>query len=211
MDDARRPRRADRRAIARRPRPAKSVGLFGGMRVFDANPRVEAALKERGRLWHREAFAHQYPHCWRCHNPVIFLATSQWFISLDGVRLETDTTDGGIAWRQPGGPDAPRGGHRRGRSPGEMDSRVGPRPDLQHDREPARLVYFASTCLGRADSGGRLRGVRRSDRHHGAGRAGREDVRTVWRRRVVRAPDRRVHPARIDLSRLRRDPHSNGR
>src|SRR4051812_36491530 len=61
-----------------------TVELFGGMRVFDANPRVEEALKERGRLWHREAFSHQYPHCWRCHNPVIFLATSQWFIRLDG-------------------------------------------------------------------------------------------------------------------------------
>jgi isoleucyl-tRNA synthetase len=61
-----------------------SVELFGGQRVFDANPKVEQALKERGRLWHREAFRHQYPHCWRCHNPVIFLATSQWFIRLDG-------------------------------------------------------------------------------------------------------------------------------
>jgi isoleucyl-tRNA synthetase len=65
-----------------------TVGLFGGMRVFDANPRVEEALKERGRLWHRHAFAHQYPHCWRCHNPVIFLATSQWFIRLDGAHLQ---------------------------------------------------------------------------------------------------------------------------
>jgi isoleucyl-tRNA synthetase len=62
----------------------ESVELFAGMRVFDANPRVEQALRERGRLWHREAFSHQYPHCWRCHNPVIFLATSQWFIRLDG-------------------------------------------------------------------------------------------------------------------------------
>jgi isoleucyl-tRNA synthetase len=60
------------------------VELFGGMRVFDANPKVEEALKARGRLWHREAFLHQYPHCWRCHNPVIFLATSQWFIRMDG-------------------------------------------------------------------------------------------------------------------------------
>jgi isoleucyl-tRNA synthetase len=59
------------------------VELFGGQRVFDANPRIEEALKERGRLWHRETFSHQYPHCWRCHNPVIFLATSQWFIALD--------------------------------------------------------------------------------------------------------------------------------
>jgi isoleucyl-tRNA synthetase len=68
------------------------VELFGGMRVFDANPKVEEALKARGRLWHREAFVHQYPHCWRCHNPVIFLATSQWFIAMDTVRLPPDQT-----------------------------------------------------------------------------------------------------------------------
>src|SRR5216117_4484417 len=61
-----------------------TVELFGGQRVFDANPKIEEALKARGRLWHREAFSHQYPHCWRCHNPVIFLATSQWFIKMDG-------------------------------------------------------------------------------------------------------------------------------
>ena len=52
-----------------------TVELFAGQRVFDANPNVEAALHERGRLWHRESFEHQYPHCWRCHHPVIFLAT----------------------------------------------------------------------------------------------------------------------------------------
>ena len=68
----------------------ETVELFGGQRVFDANPNVEQALKERSRLWHRETFAHQYPHCWRCHNPVIFLATSQWFISMDNVRLKPD-------------------------------------------------------------------------------------------------------------------------
>ena len=61
-----------------------TVEMFGGLRVFDANPRVEEELAARGRLWHREPFTHQYPHCWRCHNPVIFLATSQWFIRMDG-------------------------------------------------------------------------------------------------------------------------------
>src|SRR6185369_772655 len=72
-----------------------TVELFGGQRVFDANPNVEAALKARGKLWHRAAFSHTYPHCWRCHNPVIFLATSQWFIALDKVRLKPDTTHEG--------------------------------------------------------------------------------------------------------------------
>jgi isoleucyl-tRNA synthetase len=61
-----------------------TVELFAGQRVFDANPNVEQALHERHKLWHRETFSHQYPHCWRCHNPVIFLATAQWFVRLDG-------------------------------------------------------------------------------------------------------------------------------
>ncbi len=60
-----------------------TVELFGGQRVFDANPNVAEALHQRAKLWHREVFSHQYPHCWRCKNPVIFLATSQWFIHLD--------------------------------------------------------------------------------------------------------------------------------
>jgi isoleucyl-tRNA synthetase len=64
-----------------------SVGLFAGMQVLDANPKVEAALAERGHLWHREDYDHSYPHCWRCHNPVIFLATSQWFIAMDANDL----------------------------------------------------------------------------------------------------------------------------
>ncbi|CAN5384733.1 isoleucine--tRNA ligase [soil metagenome] len=62
----------------------ETVELFGGQRVFDANPNIEAALHANGRLWHRAPFEHSYPHCWRCHNPVIFLATSQWFIRMDG-------------------------------------------------------------------------------------------------------------------------------
>ena len=61
-----------------------TVELFGGQRVFDANPNVVEELKKRARLWHKADFSHQYPHCWRCHNPVIFLATSQWFIRMDG-------------------------------------------------------------------------------------------------------------------------------
>jgi isoleucyl-tRNA synthetase len=72
-----------------------TVELFGGRRVFDANPEIEEALKKRGRLWHRDTFEHSYPHCWRCHNPVIFLATSQWFIALDSVTLRGVRTASG--------------------------------------------------------------------------------------------------------------------
>jgi isoleucyl-tRNA synthetase len=73
----------------------ENVELFGGQRVFDANPRIEEALHQRAKLWHRSQLQHSYPHCWRCHNPVIFLATSQWFIRMDG-----DAAVGGRTLRQ---------------------------------------------------------------------------------------------------------------
>ena len=79
---------------------ADDVERFGGMGVFEANPHVEAALAEHGRLWKRSDVEHSYPHCWRCHNPVIFLATSQWFISLDRGELRQRALDAiaGVKW-----------------------------------------------------------------------------------------------------------------
>jgi isoleucyl-tRNA synthetase len=75
-----------------------SVAIVGGLKVFDANPVVEQALADRGRLWHREDFVHSYPHCWRCHNPVIFLATSQWFVTMDALREGARDAVAAVAW-----------------------------------------------------------------------------------------------------------------
>ena len=72
---------------------------------------------------------------------------------------------------QPTRADAARSGHRRRRSSRQVDAGVGPRPHLQHDREPPRLVHLAPARVGRADSGGRLHGVRRGDHDAGARRA----------------------------------------
>ena len=76
------------------------VGLFAGQQVFEANPKVEAALADRKRLWHRTDLDHSYPHCWRCHHPVIFLATSQWFIALDTNDLRQRALEAiaGVEW-----------------------------------------------------------------------------------------------------------------
>jgi isoleucyl-tRNA synthetase len=59
------------------------VALFAGQRVFDANPGVVAHLQSVGALLARQDYQHDYPHCWRCKNPVIFRSTPQWFIALD--------------------------------------------------------------------------------------------------------------------------------
>ncbi|HEX5068992.1 MAG TPA: isoleucine--tRNA ligase [Vicinamibacterales bacterium] len=74
------------------------VGVVGGLKVFEANPVVEAALAERGRLWFRGDLQHSYPHCWRCHSPVIFLATPQWFIAMDGLRATAVSEAGAVEW-----------------------------------------------------------------------------------------------------------------
>jgi isoleucyl-tRNA synthetase len=58
---------------------------YKGKTVFQANPIVVELLRERGALLGEQKLSHSYPHCWRCHNPVIFRATEQWFIDLDGV------------------------------------------------------------------------------------------------------------------------------
>src|SRR6202007_2731358 len=56
---------------------------YKGKTVFQANPIVVELLRQRGALLGEEKLTHSYPHCWRCHNPVIFRATEQWFIDLD--------------------------------------------------------------------------------------------------------------------------------
>jgi isoleucyl-tRNA synthetase len=77
---------------------ADEVGVVGGLKVFEANPAVEAALAERGRLWHSAKVEHSYPHCWRCHQPVIFLATPQWFISMDAIRETAVAEANAVRW-----------------------------------------------------------------------------------------------------------------
>jgi isoleucyl-tRNA synthetase len=59
------------------------VETFGGLPVFDANPRIVDYLRDLGRLLHTSSIDHTYPHCWRCHKPIVFRATPQWFIMLD--------------------------------------------------------------------------------------------------------------------------------
>ena len=191
----------------------ESVGLFGGMRVFDANPKVEEALKERGPLVAPRSVRAPVPALLALPQPGD-LPGDVAVVHQPGRRPAQDrhgpparearTARHGMDAQAGGRADAARGGHRRGRSPRQMDPRVGPRPHLQHDREPARLVHLAPARLGRADSGGRLRGVRRSDRHDGAGRADGDGLRTVRRRRVVRAARPRSSSPGADVSVLRR-------
>src|SRR3984893_2638308 len=58
---------------------------YNGLKVWDANAAIIELLKKCGALLHTEKLVHSYPHCWRCHNPIIFRATEQWFISMEAA------------------------------------------------------------------------------------------------------------------------------
>jgi len=60
---------------------------FANEQVFKANAKIVEFMLENGSLLLEEKLIHSYPHCWRCHNPVIFRATPQWFISMESTTL----------------------------------------------------------------------------------------------------------------------------
>jgi isoleucyl-tRNA synthetase len=63
---------------------------YDGMFVFKANEPIIQLLAERHALMGRQDVFHSYPHCWRCHRPVIFRATEQWFIRMDTPMMHAD-------------------------------------------------------------------------------------------------------------------------
>lgn len=63
--------------------PALSVGDLAGRTVWEANPLVLQELEVLGLLLKQEKIRHSYPHCWRHKTPIIFRATTQWFIGMD--------------------------------------------------------------------------------------------------------------------------------
>ena len=64
----------------------EEAGQFAGLTTEEANKPIAEYLDKIGALFALKKIKHQYPHCWRCHKPVIFRATSQWFCSVDDFK-----------------------------------------------------------------------------------------------------------------------------
>jgi isoleucyl-tRNA synthetase len=71
----------------------KTAGPFAGLNVFKANDKIIEHLKKTGALLGSATFTHSYPHCWRCKEPLIVRATTQWFINVDHKGLRKKTLD----------------------------------------------------------------------------------------------------------------------
>ena len=69
------------------------AGKYAGQKIFDANPVIVRDLHASGHLLSdpKAQLRHSYPHCWRCHQPVVFRATDQWFLSLSHADLRQRT------------------------------------------------------------------------------------------------------------------------
>ncbi len=116
------------------------VDFFAGQPVFEANPKVNAKLREFGRLIKEEAITHSYPHCWRCKEPVIFRATKQWFIAMDKAELRQralDAIENQVTW-------IPKWGMER------IHSMIEKRPDWCISRQRAWgvpiVAFFCGDC-----------------------------------------------------------------
>ena len=82
---------------------------FAGLRVWEANPVILKHIKETGHLMGVQHISHQYPHCWRCHNPIIFRATEQWFCSVDAFKEDVYKAIDSVKWQPAWGHDRMHG------------------------------------------------------------------------------------------------------
>ncbi len=84
---------------------------YEGMLVFDANAHIIDHLKARTQgsgemgdstpgtvLLRRETYDHSYPHCWRCRNPLIYMAVSSWFVEVTKFRDRMVELNEQITW-----------------------------------------------------------------------------------------------------------------
>ena len=71
---------------------------YEGTLVFDANPLVIKALKERGVVLRHETYDHAYPHCWRTGKPLIYKAVSSWFVDVTKIKARMVELNQSITW-----------------------------------------------------------------------------------------------------------------
>lgn len=76
----------------------EEAGMFAGLKTADANKPIAEYLDKTGALFAIKKIVHQYPHCWRCKEPVLFRATDQWFCSVDDFKDDAVKAINNVQW-----------------------------------------------------------------------------------------------------------------
>ncbi len=79
----------------------ESVPMVGGMFFKDADEPLVRDLSERGLLFHSEPYQHSYPHCWRCHTPLLYYALPSWFIRTTQIKDRLLAENERTNWQPP--------------------------------------------------------------------------------------------------------------
>lgn len=69
-----------------------------GMFVMDADPEIIKWLRQEGKLFKKERMAHNYPHCWRCHTPLLYYAKPSWYIEVTKFKDKLIENNNGVNW-----------------------------------------------------------------------------------------------------------------
>ena len=72
--------------------------ICAGMATNDASKAIAKQMDADGTLFAMKKIQHQYPHCWRCKQPVLFRATDQWFCSVESFRDQVDEAIHQVKW-----------------------------------------------------------------------------------------------------------------
>lgn len=87
----------------------EQAGEFEGMHIKKASKFIIEKLLNSGHLLSTNNITHQYPHCWRCSDPVLFRATEQWFCSIDGFKDNAIKAIESVNWIPKWGEDRIKG------------------------------------------------------------------------------------------------------
>ena len=113
------------------------AGEFEGLSYKEGNKVVIEKLKEAGALLKSSEITHSYPHCWRCKKPVIYRATSQWFVNVGAFKKEALEAISKVEW-------IPKSGEQR------ISNMVDSRSDWCISRQRALgvpiPVYYCKDC-----------------------------------------------------------------
>lgn len=73
-------------------------GELSGLGAKQSDPIIIKMLEENGKLFKVMLYEHNYPHCWRCHTPLLYYAQSAWFVKTTAVKEQLIKNNDGVNW-----------------------------------------------------------------------------------------------------------------